>query len=376
MSLITLRNILNITNTGIGFPSVSRFQNLLYSNKINHFYNNCHGGYKYYSNSTPIKYSSPDFSMSKLSNGIRVATKNMGNDNKSNFITFGLFVDSGVTKEDTGKNGVAHFLEHLMFKGTYKRSKKEIESEIENLGAHLNAYTSREQTVYQIRCFVNDVPKCMDILSDIIKNSKLCKKSIENEREVIIREMEEVYKSEEEAIFDELHSEFYKNNSLGNTILGPKENIISINRNDLINYIRSNYIPNNMVILAVGNIDHEYFKGIANHYFNDINSNDNNNYSSTKIHCSERIPVIIQKRGKHDGKLHIAMGYNGCSLKSIDLPKLMLLKIILGEYTLNEHKNNDIYNSSNNKITQGIIFDIKKYIESFEVFNTCYKDTG
>ncbi|KAH8741205.1 hypothetical protein FG386_000112 [Cryptosporidium ryanae] len=381
MSLSTLKIIINSTSAGVVFPSISRFQSLIYSSRKNSFCGVLTGSYRLYSVNSGFKARNTDFLMSKLPNGIRVATKNMGNDYNSNSVTFGLFIDSGSSKEDANTNGVAHFLEHLMFKGTHKRSKKEIESEIENMGAHLNAYTSREQTVYQARCLIDDVPKCMDILSDIIKNSRLCKQSIENEREVIVREMEEVYKSEEEAVFDDLHSEFYKDDPLGNTILGPKENIMKINRNDLISYIKSNYTPENIVILAIGNIDHEYFRMLASHYFNDIKSNVNNSDRSgvdLKTDPFERAPVVVQRKGKYDGKLHIAMGYNGSSLKSMDLPKLMLLKIILSEYSSGDSKSDSAFVNFGlkNKVVENVIYDIKKYVEFFETFNTCYKETG
>lgn len=375
MSMIASRASLN--NAGIILPSVSRFQSLIFKRKIPDFFGRS-TYYRHYSNfGTELR--SSDFALSRLLNGIRVATKSIGECNKSNLITFGILIDGGSSKEDNGKNGVAHFLEHLMFKGTHKRPKKQIEYEIESMGAHLNAYTTREQTVYQIRCFINDMPRCMDILSDIIKNSKLCKKSIENEREVIIREMEEVNKSEEEAIFDDLHSEIYRGSKLGNTILGPKENIMNISRSDLVDYINENYTPNNMVILAIGNIDHDYFRKLVEHYFDgltdkskdkggcktSLKANEDNSTSCS----SDKTPVVIQKRGEHDGKLYVSVGYNGVSFKSADLPKLMLLKIILGEY---------YYSNTNsfNKITDHLISHVKKYLNVFETFIACYKDTG
>lgn len=96
--------------------------------------------------------------------------------------------------------------QHLAFKGTKSRSQTQLELQVENLGAHLNAYTSREQTVYYAKAFDKDVPQAVDILSDILQNSKLEESAIERERDVILREQEEVEKQYEEVVFDHLHS--------------------------------------------------------------------------------------------------------------------------------------------------------------------------
>lgn len=119
-------------------------------------------------------------------------------------------------------------------KGTKNRTREMIEKEIENMGGTLNAYTSREQTVYYAKVFKNDIPKAVNILSDILSNSTLEQENIELERGTILREMEEVNKDTSEVIFDYLHSAAYQGTSLGRTILGPEENIKNIQRNDLV----------------------------------------------------------------------------------------------------------------------------------------------
>ena len=119
--------------------------------------------------------------------------------------TVGVWIDTGSRYETPANNGVAHFLEHITFKGTPTRTQKKLEEEIENMGAHLNAYTSREQTVYYARVFKDDVPKAMEILSDILQNSEIDAGAVEREKDVILREMVEVNKVYEERILDHLH---------------------------------------------------------------------------------------------------------------------------------------------------------------------------
>lgn len=122
----------------------------------------------------------------------------------------------------------SEFLTHyvvVLAQGTAKRSQTDLELEIENMGAHLNAYTSREQTVFYAKCLSKDVPKAVEILSDIIQNSKLGESEIERERSVILREMQEVESNLQEVVFDHLHATAYQGTPLGQTILGPTKNI-------------------------------------------------------------------------------------------------------------------------------------------------------
>lgn len=145
----------------------------------------------------------PVTEVTTLSNGLTVATEAHPT---AQTATVGVWIDAGSRAETDATNGTAHFLEHLAFKGTGKRSQHALELEVENLGAHLNAYTSREQTVYYAKSFRKDVPQAVDILSDILQNSKLDASAVEREREVIIREQQEVDKQTEEVIFDHLHA--------------------------------------------------------------------------------------------------------------------------------------------------------------------------
>merc|ERR1712241_1277213 len=171
----------------------------------------------------------PPTEISVLDNGMRVATEDSGVPTA----TVGLWIDTGSRYETAANNGVAHFLEHMAFKGTKKRSQTDLELEIENMGAHLNAYTSREQTVYYAKCFEKDLPKAVEILADITQNSLLGEAEIERERGVILREMQEIETNLQEVVFDHLHAIAFQGTALGQTILGPTENIQSISRRDL-----------------------------------------------------------------------------------------------------------------------------------------------
>ncbi len=152
----------------------------------------------------------PFTEISRLSNGLTIATEAHPH---AQTATVGVWIDAGSRAETDATNGTAHFLEHMAFKGTGKRNQHALELEVENIGAHLNAYTSREQTVYYAKSFRKDVPTAVDIISDILQNSKLENSAIERERDVILREQQEVDKQMEEVVFDHLHSVAFQRES-------------------------------------------------------------------------------------------------------------------------------------------------------------------
>lgn len=182
----------------------------------------------------------------------------------------GVWIDAGSRYETEKNNGAAHFLEHMAFKGTQKRTQKQLEVEIENMGGHLNAYTSREQTVYYARVFKDDVPKAMEILSDILQNSLLDEGAITRERSVIMREAEEVAKQYEEVILDHLHETAFMGTGLGRTILGPEENIKNLTREDLKNYISTHYTSDRFVIAGAGAVDHTQLLELTEQHFGNL----------------------------------------------------------------------------------------------------------
>lgn len=185
----------------------------------------------------------------------------------------------------------------MAFKGTKNRTQKQLEIEIENMGAHLNAYTSREQTVYYAKVFKNDVPKAVEILADILQNSLLDENAITRERDVILRESQEVNKNYEEVILDELHSTAFMGTGLGRTILGPDENIKNLTRNDLQSYINTHYTANRFVIAAAGAVDHKQLTDLTQQHFGGLAT------SSKDVATSHFEPAVFtgsDKRIRYD----------------------------------------------------------------------------
>lgn len=260
-------------------------------------------------------------------------------------------------------------MEHMAFKGTKNRTQKQLEIEIENMGAHLNAYTSREQTVYYAKVFKNDVPKAVEILADILQNSLLDENAITRERDVILRESQEVNKNYEEVILDELHSTAFMGTGLGRTILGPDENIKNLTRNDLQSYINTHYTANRFVIAAAGAVDHKQLTDLTQQHFGGLAT------SSKDVATSHFEPAVFtgsDKRIRYDsmGEAHVALAFQGASWTSEYSFPLMLMQTLLGSWDRSSASGRNISSKLATDISEG------QLAHSYMTFNTCYKDTG
>ncbi|MDE4140563.1 MULTISPECIES: M16 family metallopeptidase [Rhodobacterales] len=199
-----------------------------------------------------------------LANGFRIVSENMpGLESAS----IGIWVTAGGRHERPEQNGIAHFLEHMAFKGTKTRSALQIAEAIEDVGGYINAYTSREVTAYYARVLKDDVPLAMDVIGDILLNPVFDPREIEVERGVILQEIGQALDTPDDVIFDWLQEESYRDQALGRTILGPAERIRSFSRNDLQGFVDQHYGPGQMILAAAGAVDHEALVRLAEAQF-------------------------------------------------------------------------------------------------------------
>jgi predicted Zn-dependent peptidase len=198
--------------------------------------------------------------LSTLANGLRVATDRI---DTVDTVSLGIWVDVGTRHEPAEVNGVAHFLEHMAFKGTRRRSALAIAEEIEAVGGHLNAYTSRESTAYYAKVLKEDVPLAVDILSDILQNSTFEPEEMERERTVILQEIGQANDTPDDIVFDHFQECAYPDQAMGRPVLGRPEIIRKIERETVIGYLRSHYSARRMVLAAAGNLNHDRIVGLA-----------------------------------------------------------------------------------------------------------------
>ncbi|NVO24285.1 M16 family metallopeptidase [Donghicola mangrovi] len=189
-----------------------------------------------------------------LSNGFRIVTEHMPGLESA---AIGIWVGAGARHERVEQNGIAHFLEHMAFKGTQRRTALEIAEVIEDVGGYINAYTSREVTAYYARVLANDVPLALDVIADILLNPTFDENEIEVERGVILQEIGQALDTPDDVIFDWLQEEAYPDQPLGRTILGPTERVRSFNRADLSGFVSEHYGPGQMILSAAGAVDHD-----------------------------------------------------------------------------------------------------------------------
>ncbi|SPO02253.1 probable mitochondrial processing peptidase beta chain precursor [Cephalotrichum gorgonifer] len=285
--------------------------------------------------------------------------------------TVGVWIDAGSRAETNETNGTAHFLEHLAFKGTANRTQQQLELEIENMGAHLNAYTSRENTVYFAKAVNSDVPQCVDILSDILQNSKLEHSAIERERDVILRESEEVEKQVEEVVFDHLHATAFQHQPLGRTILGPRENIRDITRTELTNYIKDNYTADRMVLVGAGGIPHERLVELAETHFSKLPEKGPENFA--RLQAKQKADFIgsdVRVRDDTMPTANIAISVEGVSWSDPDYFTALVTQAIVGNYD----RAMGSAPHSGSKLTAFV--HNHELANSFMSFSTSYSDTG
>lgn len=282
----------------------------------------------------------------------------------------GVWIDAGSRFETDMNNGTAHFLEHMAFKGTKARTTRGLEVEVENMGGHLNAYTSRESTCYVAKVMKQDIPKSVDILSDILQNPVFDEAAIERERGVILREMQEVEKQTDEVIFDHLHATAFQHSPLGRTILGPAENIKRITRGDLADYIATHYTGPRMVLAAAGAIDHDELVKLAEAKFSRLSSS-----STTAVDIAKQDPAKftgseVRIQNPDEDTVHFAIAFKGASWTDPDAIPLMVMQSMLGTW----NKRSGVGADGISELSQRVA--VNKLADSYMSFNTNYHDSG
>jgi len=205
--------------------------------------------------------------MDRLANGLTVVTEHMPGLGSA---SVGVWIGAGGRHEGEAENGVAHFLEHMAFKGTARRSAVDIAYEIENVGGYLNAYTSRETTAYYARVLGEDVPLAMDMLADILRNPAFAPEEIAIERGVILQEIGQALDTPDDIIFDWLQEVSYPGQPMGRPILGPAERVRGFDEGALRSFTAAHYAPERMIVAAAGAVDHGRILRLAESLFGDM----------------------------------------------------------------------------------------------------------
>ena len=258
-----------------------------------------------------------------LKNGLRVITEKVDGVNS---ISVGVMIQNGSRNETPEVNGISHFIEHMFFKGTDKRTAKEIAESVENIGGQINAFTSKEATCYYVKNLYTHLDLSLEVLSDMILNSKFDGDEIEREKGVVI---EEINMSEDnpEDVLEDLHSKAcFDNSSLAYPILGTIDKVKSFTRDKIKNFIKEKYTPYNTVISLCGKFDEKEVETLVEQYFGGWKS-DNiyvPTYGETLVHLNSMTAT------KDIEQLHVSLGLKGLPFGHDNGYGLVLLSNIFG----------------------------------------------
>ena len=241
-------------------------------------------------------------------------------------VSCGVLVKTGSINESEKENGISHFIEHVMFKGTKKRTAFEISDHIDRIGAQINAFTSKEMTCYYTKSTGEHLENSLEVLSDIFFDSVFDKEELEKEKGVIIEEINMSQDTPEELCLDLLAKSYYGNSGLGQTILGPARNIKRFTRDDVKKYMDKYYTAENVVISLSGDLDIENAERLVEQYFA-------SKFKSKKGAQQKKIKVAFPKslyKSKRIEQTHIGFAMNGFAMNDPMSDAFSIANTVLG----------------------------------------------
>ncbi len=292
------------------------------------------------------------FNRTILDNGIRVVTEKI---TPFRSISIGLWVNVGSRDERPNESGLCHLIEHMVFKGTKKRTAKEIAQSLESIGGHLNAFTSREQTCYYARVLDEHLPQAVDVLADLIENSLLNPADLEKEKKVILEEIKDVQDNPADLVHDLYAQNLWRDQPLGQPVIGSKETVSAFQRRDLVDFIKRGYTAESLVVAASGNVSHERLVELIRKKLK-LKSNHNPGQDFRKAPQAHRTVKLIRRK---TAQTHICLGVPAFRFAHPRRQALTLLNIILGG-GMSSH----LFQSIREKL--GLAYSVYSFVDFFE----------
>jgi predicted Zn-dependent peptidase len=290
-----------------------------------------------------------------LPNGLRIVTEKI---ESVKSISVGIWVKTGSRNETPKQAGITHFLEHMLFKGTDKRSAYDIALSMESVGGYLNAFTSSEYTCYFARCVNTQIERALDVLSDMVLNPSFPEEEVEKEKKVVIEEMKMYRDSPDDYLFEEYNTRMFQGHELGRPVLGLEETVSSFTREDLYEYMEERYRAGNLLISVAGNVDHEEVVSLVSEYLGDLPAlnaeNEDqplNEFDTSKLELTKPIE-----------QTHYILGRRGLNFDHEDKYLLLLANTILG-------------GGMSSRLHQNVR-EKYGYCYSIQTFNQSYTDSG
>lgn len=271
------------------------------------------------------------FQKSTLSNGLRVLTERRDDATSA---TLGVWIQAGSVYETDDERGLAHLLEHLVFKGTKGRGMKQIASLMDNLGGQMNAFTERELVCYHVKVLPDHVEKAMSLLCDFIARPTLNKSDLEIERGVVLEEIHSVEDSPEELIEDLFTETIWNKSRWGRPILGTEKSVSNLQTDDLRRFLHSHYTTGNVLVAATGDVNHDEIVKLSEKMLRDLPTSKS---STRKRATTPKAPIITAHRkqmSRETEQVHLCIGTQSCGYEdSRRFVAALLDSILTGGYS-------------------------------------------
>ncbi|HIP79141.1 MAG TPA: insulinase family protein, partial [Kiloniellaceae bacterium] len=239
-------------------------------------------------------------------------------------VSLGAWVGAGTRHETPEVNGIAHLLEHMAFKGTERRSARDIAEQIEAVGGHLNAYTSRENTAFYAKVLSEDAGLALDIVADILQHPAFLEEELERERAVVLQEIGQALDTPDDIVFDYFQETAYPAQALGRPVLGESTTVAGLSRAALCDYMQSHYGPGQMVLAAAGDVEHERFVAQVAEAFGDTAFGANGATDPAAYSGGDR------RENRELEQVHLLLGFDAPGYLDDDYYALTLLSMLFG----------------------------------------------
>jgi predicted Zn-dependent peptidase len=259
--------------------------------------------------------------VTRLPSGLTVVTETM---DRVETVSLGAYVATGTRNESEAENGASHFLEHMAFKGTERRTAAQIAEAIENVGGHINAYTAREQTAYYVKLLKEDLALGADIIGDILTHSTFAPDELERERGVILQEIGQANDTPDDIIFDRFQETAFPGQPMGRPVLGTEAGIRNMQRVQLTGYMHRQYAAGNVVVAAAGALQHETVVDLARQHFADLPSDMPGQFVPSDYTGGE------YREARELDQVHIVLGFPSVGYADPDYYPALLLSTLLG----------------------------------------------
>ena len=285
-----------------------------------------------------------------LSNGTRIVSESVPH---LKSFSLGFWFNVGARDENISNNGISHFIEHMLFKGTKRRSAKRISEEIESYGGYLNAFTSKEHTCYYTRGLSEHLPRTFSVLADMIQNPLFRENHVKREAGVIIDELHDVDDNPEELIFDKFEEVIFKGNRLSMPVIGREGNILKFNSEELQKFHQKKYSTSKLIIIASGSVKHNELVKLAEKHIE-------KSKSASRTRREKFVPHKVDDLilDKEFNQVHTIIGRSTAGISSKKRNRIKVLSTLLGEGSSSR-----LFQAVREKL--GITYHIASFLNSY-----------